>query len=81
MAGLEVQHALFDGVIAVFTPDHQPTVSPIPERIDGLRAVVVYSGHQQKKNTGRTGRQARQGVRSLRGMGLGRQVKAEGFHD
>jgi hypothetical protein len=33
------------------------------------------------KNTGRSGRQARQGVRSLRGMGLGRQVKAKGFHD
>jgi hypothetical protein len=78
---LEVPHALFDGVIAVLAADHQPAVRAIPKRIGGLRAVVVCGRHEQNKNTGRPGRQARQGVRSLRGMGLGRQVKAKGFHD
>jgi hypothetical protein len=48
---LEIPHALFNRVIAVFTPDHQPTVSPIPERIDGLRAVVVCGRLEQNKNT------------------------------
>ena len=56
---MEVAHALFDGVIAVVAPDYQPAIRPIPERIDGLRAVVVCGGHEQNKNIGAPGRQGR----------------------
>jgi hypothetical protein len=63
-------HALFDGVIAVVAPDYQPAIRPIPEGIDGLRAVVVCGGHEQNKNTGAPGRQGRRCLAELQACEL-----------
>jgi hypothetical protein len=55
---LEIAHALFDGVVAVFASYNQPAIRPVPKGIDRLGVVVISGGHEQKQNTIKAGQQA-----------------------
>jgi hypothetical protein len=62
VAGLEIKNPLLNLVEALWAPDNQPAIRSIPEGVNGFRAIVVRSGHEQKENTNQRPGQAQRAI-------------------
>jgi hypothetical protein len=51
VAGLEIKNPLLNLMEALWAPDNQPAICPIPERVNWFGAVIVCGRHEQKENT------------------------------